>query len=336
MSYLTLSKDGYVLAEATQQTYIDQMIKAYADAITEIETMLAKAYATIGSADPKQYYAEMLKYDRLAKLKKEIITAYNAAATKAGKATIKGLSSVMEENYSRQLYLGNWLAETLNPIPINPNVVKYAVTGNVSYWTKIQKSWGDMSLYSPQTGTLSDLLKNGAAEDLNKIIKTINNSLITGKPYTETTKAIKEIIGTYSKKAGKEAASGAMYKAVRIARTEGARVMNAAALASGNQLEAQGFETQKQWVATLDSKTRVSHQGLDGQLRDLDKDFNSSISSGQAPGQMGAAADNIQCRCATINIIDGEEPEIRRARNPETKQNAVISWTSYPEWRKTL
>ena len=335
MSYLSLSKEGYVLAEATQQVYIDQMIEAYSDALEEIDSLIAKLYAQIGSVDPKKYYTEALKYDRLKKTKDQIITAYNTAATKAGKATIKGLSNVMEDNYYRQLYLGNWIAEGLNPIPINPDVVKYAVSGNVAYWNKIQKSWGDMMMYTPQTGTLSELLKNGAKEELNAIIKAVNNGLISGKSYPDTVNGIKGIIGSYTKKKGKEEASGALYKSLRIARTEGARVMNASLLATGEQLDSQGFDTKKQWIATIDLSTRTSHQGLDGVKVGLNEEFHSSLSSGLCPGQMGSAADNINCRCRVSNIIDDVEPEIRRARNPVTGKNEVIGWTDYEEWGKT-
>lgn len=337
MSYIKLSEQGYILSEATQQAAVDQTMQAYRDALDEIDRLIEKHYAKLAGKDPEEYYQASLQYNRLTKLKAEITKVYRSAATAAGKSTQAGLESAMAENYNRQLYLTNWLAPDLSPVPINKNLVKYAVTGNVKYWEGIQKSMGDIRLYTPQTGTLKELLSKNAAQELDQILQAVTNGLITGQSYRDQAKTIRDIIGSYRKKKGLEEAAGAMYKALRIARTEGTRVMNAATIAQGKEAESQGIEIKKEWMATLDMRTRGTHSSMDGQRVGLDDDFVSpSGATGQAPGQMSSAADSINCRCTTMTVVDGESPEIRRARNPETGENEVISWRSFDEWKVKL
>lgn len=341
MSYLSVSTEGYLLSEQSQQAYIDQAMAAYSKAKIEIDNLLKETYAKLAGVEPINYYAEMVKYDRYTKLSEEITTLYKAVAKEAGKATENGLTVALMENYNRQQYLTNWIAP-ITATPINPLLVRYTVTGNIDIWKEIQKTaldkiYGPMSLYTPQAGTLTSLLTKNYTRELDAILQSIQNKLITGKPYTVQAKAIRSIIGKYVKKTDK--ASGAMYNALRIARTEGQRALNVGALANSYVAQGQGIKIQKQWVSTLDTNTRTSHQSLDGQRRELDKVFNSPISSGQAPGQMGAAEDNINCRCTMIDIVDDFEPVGRRARNPIPDENGkyhneVISMVYYDEWAK--
>lgn len=338
MSYLTATTDGYLKAEATQQEYIATSMRAYRDAKQEIDDLLAKTYAKLAGTDPVNYWAELTKYNRYQTLSDEISKVYKAAAKHAGKSTQAGLESAMVESYNRQLFLSEWLAPSLKAMPINPYLVKYSITGNIDWWNKITKAaknkMQDMVFYTPQAGTLTQLLTKNYTAELDRILQTVQNGFITGKSYTAQAKAISDIIGKYME--ADDAATGAMYNALRIARTEGQRVLNAGALQAATEAQAQGLDIEKEWLATLDTRTRSSHQSLDGQRRPLDKEFRSPTDGahGQAPGQMSTAASNIHCRCTTMTIVDGEGPEVRRGRNPATGENEVISFKSYKEWSK--
>ena len=337
MSYLKASKDGFLIAEENQQVYIDQAMDAYTQAKKQIDALLAKTYAKLEGVAPVNYWAELSKYKRYQTLSKEITNAYNEAARLAGKSTRIGLEDSMTSVYNSQLYLTEWLYPEIKAIPIDPYLVKYTATGNVEYWNKITKSVKDkiasQAFYTPQVGTLSQLLNSNYTKELDRILMTIQNGFITGKSYTQQAREMREILGKYIKKT--DTATGAMYKALRIARTEGTRVMNAGALTAAKELQSQGIKTQKMWLATLgDGRTRESHLSLDKQKRDLDKEFNSPKSSGQAPGQMGAASDNIGCRCTIITIVEDREPTVRRGVNPVTGKTDIIDFMSYPEWLK--
>jgi hypothetical protein len=338
LSFLTVSQKGYLDAEVTQQIYIDLAMDAYSKAKAEIDQLLKSTYAKLAGTDPINYYAEMVKYDRYTKLSEEITSLYKAVAKEAGKATEKGLAAAMTENYNRQQYLSNWLAP-INATPINPLLVRYSVTGNVDIWKEIQKTaldkmHGPLSLYTPQAGTLTSLLTKNYTAELDRILQAVQNGFITGKSYVNQVASIKDIIGKYVK--GTDKATGAMYNALRIARTEGQRVLNVGALANSYVLKGQGIDVKKRWLAASGSRTRESHSALNGQTKELDELFVSPITgaTGQCPGQMSTAADTINCRCTTIDIIEDFEPEINTAVNPLTGEEEPVTMKYYEDWAK--
>ncbi len=336
MSFLSVSKDGYLLAEDSQQAFIDESMRVYREAKKEIDALLKDSYAKLAGISKDKYWAEMVKYNRYEGLAIAIEDLYKSASLSAGKSTVGGLTAAMEDNYNRQQYISDWVAPDAKVIPISPELVRFSVTGNVDIWKKIQtdafaRIWGDPILYSPQAGTLTDLLTKNRNQELDQILQSLQNGFVTGKSYTAQSKSINSIIGTYLKST--DEATGAMYKSLRIARSEGNRVLNAASLANGHQLESQGIPVEKRWSASLDSSTRSSHGAEDGDMVALDSNFTlSSGSSGKAPGQMSIASDNINCRCHSINVINGVNPQVRTARNPVTGETDAISFQSYTEW----
>lgn len=64
----------------------------------------------------------------------------------------------------------------------------------------------------------------------------------------------------------------ASYKrGLNIARTEAGRVSSVARQHSQREANKLGIETKKQWVSTLDMKTRSSHAKLDGQIKHIER-----------------------------------------------------------------
>lgn len=89
-------------------------------------------------------------------------------------------------------------------------------------------------------------------------------------------------------------------RAMRIARTEGHRVQNEAKLDTYKNVKSKGADIVKQWDATLDGKTRKSHKRLDGQIRELDEDFEIGGKSAPCPGKFNDPAEDCHCRCAML------------------------------------
>ena len=86
---------------------------------------------------------------------------------------------------------------------------------------------------------------------------------------------------------------------------------------------------QKQWIATLDEKTRSSHADLDGQIVDIDDYFTSSLGNkALGPNLFGVAEEDIRCRCSTLTVVNGISPTTRL--NNITDE--VIDYESYEEW----
>ena len=99
--------------------------------------------------------------------------------------------------------------------------------------------------------------------------------------------------------------------AIRIARTEGHRIQNEAALDGQRGAKSKGADIVKQWDSTLDSRTRPEHREVDGQIRGIDEPFDVGGEKMQAPGVGGSAKNVCNCRCCLLQrakwALDEEE-----------------------------
>lgn len=87
-------------------------------------------------------------------------------------------------------------------------------------------------------------------------------------------------------------------KCLRIAKTEGHRVQCASAFNVQMRAREKGANIMKQWDSTLDSRTRPSHQMVDGELVEIDKPFSNGL---MFPGDSNApASEVVNCRCALL------------------------------------
>jgi len=322
-----------------------EIISAYEMAYKQIDVELAKTYATVlMGIPPDDYYNEMLKYKRLQNLQNGIADIMHDTFKLSDRTTIDASELAMSNSYYREIYQSQWFSG-LDFVYLNKDLLDYAVTGNLSTWkdikdTAIAKISDPLKNYSPKTGTLTELLADNNEAALAKIRKAVNSNLIQEKSYKVASKDIAEIIGQASFENGVEKVDGLMYKALRISRTEGGRTLSLGQLQSGQQAEAQGVKMQKQWNATLDMRTRQKHASIDGQRVDFDKSFDVSGDMMPMPRISGSASNVINCRCSSINIIDGIEPSLRRGRNPvknpETGkyETEVFTFRSFDTWAK--
>lgn len=122
---------------------------------------------------------------------------------------------------------------------------------------------------------------------------------------------------------------GANYRrAMNIARTESGRVTSVARQQSQNHAKEIGLKLEKQWISTLDKLTRHTHQILDGKTIDIDAYFEVSGHKALQPHMFGVAAEDCNCRCRTITIVNGMGPELRK--DNETKEAG--EYKNYAEW----
>lgn len=91
-------------------------------------------------------------------------------------------------------------------------------------------------------------------------------------------------------------------KAFTIARTEGGRIQSMAIIDSQNHAKDVGADVVKRWDATLDGKTRPEHRELDGQVREIEEDFEVMGYKAKAPRMFDVAHLDINCRCASLTI----------------------------------
>lgn len=119
--------------------------------------------------------------------------------------------------------------------------------------------------------------------------------------------------------------------AIRTARTAVTGAQNAGRMDSYTAAEKMGIELKKEWLATLDGRTRHSHAVLDGEKQDNDKPFSNGC---MFPGDpSGPAAEVYNCRCTLIAEIPGQRQNgQRRARDPATGKSVLIKDMTYAEW----
>lgn len=120
--------------------------------------------------------------------------------------------------------------------------------------------------------------------------------------------------------------------AIRTARTAVTGAQNAGRLDSYYAAEKMGIKCRKQWMATLDGRTRHSHAMLDGEIVDNDKKFSNGC---RYPGDPnGPPSEIYNCRCTLVSEIEGINTSggKRRARNQAAGRNELIANMSYAEW----
>lgn len=91
-----------------------------------------------------------------------------------------------------------------------------------------------------------------------------------------------------------------MKVAMRIARTEGARINQESRFDAMHKAKESGADLVKEWDSTLDGRTRPTHRKLDGQIREIDEPFEVDGKTAQHPCGFGIASEDINCRCVML------------------------------------
>lgn len=117
----------------------------------------------------------------------------------------------------------------------------------------------------------------------------------------------------------------------RTAAVRSARTATTAAECAGRQDTYQlaknmGIQLKKQWLATLDGKTRHAHRMLDGQTVDVEESFQVDGYKLKCPGDPSAPGYLIyNCRCTMISVDKFHDQNAPRA--------AKLGAVSYEEWK---
>lgn len=173
--------------------------------------------------------------------------------------------------------------------PINQEEVAQAIQHD----TKLKKP-----LYEALGYNVEQLKKTIASE--------ISRGIASSMMYAEIARNIRQYGGV------------SMSKALTIARTEGHRITEQARDKARHRAKEAGADVVKQWDSTLDSRTRPTHQKLDGQIRGLEEPFEVNGHKAQYPGGFGIAKEDINCRCVALQrarwALDEAEFEILKKR----------------------
>ena len=125
----------------------------------------------------------------------------------------------------------------------------------------------------------------------------------------------------------------------RAARTAVTSAQNAGRLDSYAAAGKLGIKLKKEWLATLDGRTRHAHALLDGQQRETSEPFEAEGEKLQFPGDPAAAGWMVyNCRCTMAAVVTGADGRAlggsaqRWVRDPVTGQGVRIEDMSFGEW----
>lgn len=212
---------------------------------------------------------------------------------------------------------------------LNRNYSAYTieqVAGNVGFdlWEeqtvkRLMVEQPDLMPYYPPKRAL----KRGIDLEYGKkqITKSVTSSILQGKSIKHMADDLQKRITTMSRDS-----------AIRTARTAVTGAQNAGRMDSYAAAEKMGIKLKKEWLATLDSRTRHSHAMLDGEQVAQDKKFSNGC---RFPGDpQGPPWEIYNCRCTLIAAVEGVDTASaqRRARNPVTGETELIQNMTYQEW----
>lgn len=206
---------------------------------------------------------------------------------------------------------------------LNRNYAAYTierVTGNIGFdlWDeqtvkRLMVEQPDLMPYYPKDRALKcgiDL-----AYGKKQITASVTSSILQGKSIKHMADDLQKRITTMSRDS-----------AIRTARTAVTGAQNAGRMDSYAAAEKMGIKLKKEWLATLDARTRHSHAMLAGEQVAQDKKFSNGC---RFPGDpQGPPWEIYNCRCTLIAAVDGVDTSdgLRRTRD------GLISDVTYAQW----
>lgn len=246
-----------------EKKIVKQLRKEYAIAMQAINKELSAMNAKVTVMDQ----TEMLKYNRLESLQKNINTEL-AALNRGRTQQVRGyLTDVYETNYTGA----------------TASIAK--VTG--ATFAQIERQAVYNAILTPLARVA---IENNAQAVKQNIRRALTQGIVRGQGVRDISKGIQEALQSNAN------------NALRIARTETTGVMGRSRLDGFNMAQKKGVKLQKQWLAAKDSRTREDHLEIDGEIVDIDKPFSNGL---MYPGDQstGDPAQTINCRCTMITII---------------------------------
>lgn len=250
-----------------EQEVLDALEQAYEDAsktIAEnIETLL-EAYEQTGLRS-KVY---QLKYQKA--MKKQIDGVLNALRRGEYKTIADFLEQAYTDGFLSTIYDMQGQGVPLI-FPVDPTAMYKAVT---------LESKLSHSLYKQLGINVNTLKKN--------VKNLVTRGIASGWSYEDIATAL-----NYRMRIGK-------FRSLRIARTEGQRVLSTATFDAMKKAKEEGADIVKEWNGILDNRIRSDHRQLHGQIKELDEYFEVNGYKAQAPCMFGVAKEDINCRCTLL------------------------------------
>lgn len=269
-----------------------------------------------------------LYVDIVKELKKSLLAEYQSYEnlSRSKKMDLKRMSAMLEAIDSQSQKLKTGLngtipdhLERVGKMAYNELFYEYEQTRSAIQFALLPEEELKTIIETPVAGLrLSQRINDGVVSDLRKSIKSeLTRSFVHGLSYQRTAKRLSEL------------GSSSYRRALNITRTEAGRVSAIARQRSQKEAVDLGIEFKKMWVATLDKRTRNTHQHLDGQQVGPEEYFEHNGLRTLQPHMFGIASEDCNCRCRTISRLkDGDTPLLRR----DSETGEVVEYRNYREW----
>ena len=233
-----------------EKEILKELQKSYTEALADIKARISDWLNKSDDLTQSQIY--QLNFQR--NLEKQVTSIIDVLKNDINSNTNTYLAKMYEDSFIGTSY--NLLKEY--------NFNTYLEINQLAVLEMVNKPVEDMTFSERTNVNMNDFKK--------KIKSEISRGFATSRTYSEMSQSISLI------------AEKSMYKAYRIARTEGLRIASESKLDYAQKVKNKyGADLVKQWDSTLDGKTRPEHQELDGQIRELDEDFECSSGKAKAP-----------------------------------------------------
>ena len=297
--------------------------------LKELEERIAEAYKTA----EKEIMAKMQAYlDRFAKQDAVMLAKYkNGDITKAELTEWRTNHFMMGKNW--QAVKDSIAGDILKTDAISAGIVNnalidvYTQNANYAYYELEQGTGTGLSFNLYDRNAVENLLKDNPDfmphyEPKTPIVERWNKQHITSEMLQGIMQgeSIPKIANRMATVVGMEKNS-----AIRNARTYTTSVENKAKMDRYEEAEEMGIDLEKEWMATLDERTRESHRELDGERVANDEPFSNGLMYPADPS--GDPAEVYNCRCRIV-------PRIKGRQYDRSGRYSKLEDKTYEEWKK--
>lgn len=176
-------------------------------------------------------------------------------------------------------------------------------------------------LYHDPGKKISQAIRQGKQMDWDKrrIQSVLTQGILQGESVPNLTKRLERVTG------------GDHKAAIRNARTMITGAQNAGRIDAQERAKGMGIPVKKQWLATLDDRTRHEHRELDGMIVETDEPFEVDDYKIMFPGDPEADAEMVyNCRCTLLTVIPKHEID---TSDTDLRHDKNLGNMTYDEWK---
>ena len=291
-----IEKSKKSIKKLNEKDYLEKRWKAFVDKVTPLENEYSQVLNTM-----------------FAKQKKEIASNFDK------NSDIEPENIFNENDWNEELY-ASFEKLALKGIVQGGEQAKREIEDQVNTQTRsISKQEPEVQFafeFDNESSAVKGYLRNQALKNAKKI------NAVTGKLIRKVLeKARNEGVDIKTTRKNLMGISGfSKERAERIARTETISAVNFGQLESAKQSE---IVSGKRWLTAIDGSERETHADANGQVKNLDQEFEVGDDYMMAPGQGGLPEENINCRCTITEVLNFEMAD----QIVEQEQNSRLSVT---------